>query len=174
MDEIEIVDYDPHWPTEFEKEARAIQLALCGQEILAIEHAGSTAIIGLAAKPIIDICIAVPAIAAAKIGLVQPLEALGYLYWRENPKTDRMFFVKGIPPHGERRTHHIHVAELGSDAWQRPLVFRNYLRKHPIETKEYLDLKLKLAEQHRSDREAYTVAKDAFVEAIIKKAESES
>jgi GrpB-like predicted nucleotidyltransferase (UPF0157 family) len=170
MDEIEIVDYDPLWPAEFEKEARAIRLALRGQQISAIEHAGSTAIVGLAAKPIIDIYIAVPSIAGAKAGLVQPLEALGYLYWRENPKTDRMFFVKGLPPHGKRRSHHIHVAELGSNAWRRPLVFRDYLRAHPNETKEYRDLKIRLAKQHRSDREAYTTAKDTFVDAIIGKA----
>jgi GrpB-like predicted nucleotidyltransferase (UPF0157 family) len=170
MNEIEIVDYDPLWPTEFEKEARAIQLALHGQQTLAIEHAGSTAIVGLAAKPIIDIYIAVPTIAGAKVALVEPLEALGYLYWRENPKTDRMFFVKGLPPHGKRRTHHIHVAEPGSDAWQRPLIFRDYLRTHPNEAKEYLDLKLRLAKQHHSDREAYTAAKDTFIEAIVRKA----
>jgi GrpB-like predicted nucleotidyltransferase (UPF0157 family) len=173
MDEIEIVDYDPLWPAEFEKEARAIQLALHGHQTLAIEHAGSTAIAGLAAKPIIDIYIAVRTIAGAKAALVRPLEALGYLYWRENPNTDQMFFVKGLPPRGKRRTHHIHVAELGSDAWRRPLLFRDYLRAHPDEAKEYLDLKLRLAKQHHSDREAYTGAKDAFVEAIIRRAKVE-
>lgn len=170
MDEIEIVDYDPLWPAEYEKEARAIRVALRGQQTLAIEHAGSTAIVGLAAKPIIDIYIAVPSLAGAKAGLVQPLEELSYLYWRENPKTDRMFFVKGLPPYGKRRTHHIHVAELDSNAWRRPLVFRDYLRAHPNDAKEYRDLKIRLAKQHRSDREAYTAAKDAFVETIIAKA----
>jgi GrpB-like predicted nucleotidyltransferase (UPF0157 family) len=169
MDEIEIVDYDPRWPAEFKREAGAIRQALREHPILAIEHAGSTAITGLAAKPIIDIYVAVPNIAAARAALVQPFEKLGYLYWSENPKTDRMFFVKGLPPHGERRTHHIHVAELGSDAWRRPLIFRDYLRSHPKDAKEYLDLKLTLAKQYRSNREAYTAAKDAFVETITRK-----
>jgi len=81
-----------------------------------------------------------------------------------------MFFVKGLPPHGKHRTHHIHVAELEGDAWRRPLVFRDYLRAHPSDAKEYLALKLRLAKERRSDRETYTAAKDPFVEAIIQRA----
>ena len=52
---------------------------------------------------------------------------------------------------------------LHSDAWRRRLVFRDYLRAHPSDAKEYLALKLRLAKEHRSDREAYTAAKDPFV-----------
>ena len=167
-DEIEIVDYDPSWPRLFEEERGRLALVLPAEQILAIEHAGSTAIAGLAAKPIIDIFVAVPSIEQARVTLVEPIEEIGYVYWAENPKQDRMFFVKGMPPYGARRTHHVHVSEPASDAWRRPLLFRDYLRRHPDEAERYHRLKLDLASRYRHDREAYTTAKDAFVEAIIR------
>ena len=137
-------------------------------QVLAIEHAGSTAIAGLAAKPIIDIFVAVPSIEQARATLVEPIERIGYVYWAENPKRDRMFFVKGMPPYGARRTHHVHISEPTSEAWQRPLLFRDYLRRHGDEAERYHRLKLDLASRYRHDREAYTTAKDAFVEAIVR------
>ena len=166
-DEIEIVDYDAGWPALFEWERALLTRGLPVDSWLAIEHAGSTAITGLAAKPIIDIYLAVPSISLARATLVEPIEALGYVYWAENPATDRMLFVKGMPPYGPRRTHHIHVAEPASEAWQRALLFRDHLRRHPDAAGRYATLKLDLARRFRSDREAYTRAKDAFVDAVI-------
>jgi GrpB-like predicted nucleotidyltransferase (UPF0157 family) len=87
-DEIEIVDYDAHWPRLFEEERAALEQVLPSDQVLAIEHAGSTAIPGLAAKPIIDIFIAVPSIEVAKATLVVPIKAIGYVYWAENPDLD--------------------------------------------------------------------------------------
>jgi GrpB-like predicted nucleotidyltransferase (UPF0157 family) len=172
-DEIEIVAYDPDWPRLFAQERALLERALPADQVLAIEHAGSTAIAGLAAKPIIDIFIATPSIARARAELVAPIEALGYAYWADNPDPDRMFFVKGMPPYGARRTHHIHIAEPHSEAWQRPLRFRDYLQRTPDAAASYLRLKLDLAARHRHDREAYTRAKDAFVEDIIRLAQRE-
>jgi len=167
-DEIEIVEYDPNWPRLFAEERGRLAFALPADQVLAIEHAGSTSIAGLVAKPIIDIFVAVPSIEQARATLVEPIEKLGYVYWAENPKRDRMFFVKGMPPYGERRTHHIHISEPTSEAWQRPLLFRDYLRCHPDEAERYHRLKLDLASRYRHDREAYTTAKDGFVEAVIR------
>ena len=65
--------------------------------ICAVEHFGSTAIPGLTAKPIIDILVAVRSLHEAREVAVSPLEALGYAFWADNPKTDRLFFVKGLP-----------------------------------------------------------------------------
>jgi GrpB-like predicted nucleotidyltransferase (UPF0157 family) len=167
-DEIEIVDYDPDWPRLFEIERAALVARLPTGQFLAIEHAGSTAIPGLAAKPIIDIFMAVASIEEARATLVAPIEAIDYVYWDENPSRERMFFVKGMPPHGARRTHHIHVAELRSNAWQRPLMFRDYLRRHADEAERYRQLKLELASRYRHDREAYTSAKDCYVETVMR------
>ncbi len=169
-DEIEIVDYDPEWSRLFEEERRQLARDPPADQVLAIEHAGSTAIPGMAAKPIVDIFIAVPSIDRARTTLVEPIEALGYVYWAENPDKDRMFFVKGMPPYGERRTHHIHVFEPTSEFWQRALVFRDHLRERGDEAERYQQLKRSLAVRHRSDREAYSRAKDEYVKAVAQKA----
>jgi len=166
-DEIEIVDYDASWPRLFEEERAVLERTLPPDQVLAIEHAGSTAIPGLAAKPIIDIFIAVPSIEVARATLVASIEAIGYVYWAENPDKTRMFFVKGMPPYGERRTHHVHIVEPTSEQWRRALAFRDYLRDHAEETERYLQLKRELAQRHRSDREAYTRAKDSYVLRVI-------
>lgn len=168
MDEIEIVAYDPRWPALFTAEAALLRTALGSDLIVGLEHFGSTAIPGMAAKPIIDILIAVKSLTEARDSAIEPLEDIGYVFWAENPKTDRMFFVKGMPPYGERRTHHVHIVEPTAEPWQR-LAFRDYLRTHPEEARRYEDLKRILAVAHRSDREAYTDAKAEFVREIMDK-----
>jgi GrpB-like predicted nucleotidyltransferase (UPF0157 family) len=169
-DEIEIVDYDPNWPRLFEDERGRLARILPADQVLAIEHAGSTAIPGLAAKPIVDVFIAVPSVDVARTTLVEPITTLGYVYWEENPDQDRMFFVKGMPPYGERRTHHVHIFEPASEFWRRALAFRDYLREHGDEAERYQQLKHSLAVQYRSDREAYSRAKDKYVKAVVQKA----
>jgi GrpB-like predicted nucleotidyltransferase (UPF0157 family) len=168
MDEIEIVAYDPRWPSMFAEEAARLRAALNPRDILDIQHFGSTAIPGLCAKPIIDILIAVPSLAGARERFVTPLDALGYAFWADNPKQDRLFFVKGLPPYGTGRTHHVHVAEPNAEPWLR-LPFRDYLRTHPEAAKRYEALKLDLARRYRDDREAYTAAKEDFVREILTK-----
>jgi len=169
MDEIEIVPYDPRWPALFDAEAIRLRAALDPNLILGLEHFGSTAVPGLAAKPITDILIAVHSLAAAREAVIAPLEGIGYLHWYDNPKTDRMFFVKGLPPHGERRTHHVHITEPSGEMWQR-LAFRDYLRAHPDEAAHYERLKRDLAAKYRDDREAYTDAKEDYLQAVMAKA----
>jgi GrpB-like predicted nucleotidyltransferase (UPF0157 family) len=173
MDEIEIVDYDPRWPAMFAEEAAILRQALDADLLIGIEHFGSTAIPGMAAKPIIDILIAVRSLAKARTTVVEPLQRLHYVFWADNPKTDRMFFVKGMPPYGARRTHHVHITEPAGEMWLR-LAFRDYLRARPDEAQRYECLKRNLAVVHHADREAYTDAKAAFVEEILTKASQES
>jgi GrpB-like predicted nucleotidyltransferase (UPF0157 family) len=168
MDEIEIVDYDPGWPILFDEEAKRLRAALDPSLVVGLEHFGSTAIPGLSAKPIIDILIAVRSLADARAGFVEALGKLDYIHWAENPKTDRMFFVKGMPPFGTGRSHHVHVTEPGGEMWQR-LAFRDYLRDHPKEARTYERLKRRLAAEHLADREAYTGAKSAYVETVMRK-----
>ena len=165
-DDVEIVPYDPAWPALFAIEADRLRAALDTAQVLGIEHFGSTAVPGLAAKPIIDILIAVRSLAQAKATMIEPIFALGYVYWSENPKTDRMFFVKGMPPYGERRTYHVHITEPDGEMWQRRLAFRDYLRANPHEAHRYEVLKLDLAARYPTDREQYTDAKTEYVEAV--------
>jgi GrpB-like predicted nucleotidyltransferase (UPF0157 family) len=169
MDEVELVDYDPRWPAMFDEEAKRLRAVLDPSLILGLEHFGSTAVSGLSAKPIIDILIAVRSLTDAQPSFVEALRSLDYVYWAENPKKDRMFFVKGMPPFGKRRSHHVHVTEPHGEMWQR-LAFRDYLRAHPEEAGAYQRLKRRLAAEHQTDREAYTVAKSAYVESVMRKA----
>ena len=138
-----------------------------------LEHFGSTAIPGMSAKPINDILVAVRSLAEVRGTVIEPLQRLGYVFWAENPKTDRMFFVKGMTPYGVRRTHHIHITEPTEEKWLN-LPFRDYLRARPGEAQHYPRLKRDLAIVHHAGREAYTDAKTAFVKEILTKARRES
>lgn len=164
MDDIEIAAYDPAWPSKFEAEAAWLHKALPADLILDIQHYGSTAVPGLDAKPIIDILLATPDLAGARAAFPVLLEAEGYAFWADNPKTDRLFFVKGQPPLAAR-THHLHVTEPTGELWSQ-LAFRDHLRRHPQDAATYAALKRDLAYRHRADREAYTAAKGDFIRAL--------
>lgn len=163
-DRIEIVPSDPRWAQAFAVEAARIRAVLPEHDGLVIEHIGSTAVPGLDAKPVIDILLIEPDTARWPL-LVVPLQALGYVLWAENPRRDRLFFVKGMPPRGSGRTHHVHV-RTPADA-QRERAFRDWLRAHADDAARYAALKRELVAAHAADREAYTAGKTAFIEAIL-------
>src|ERR1700733_3292534 len=169
MDEVEIANYDPRWPVLFDEEAKRLWAVLDPSLITGLEHFGSTAVPDLSAKPIIDILIAVRSLTDARATFVEALRNLDYVYWADNPKKDRMFFVRGMPPFGPRRSHHVHVTEPHGEMWQR-LGFRDYLPTHPEEAGTYARLKRRLAAEHPADREAYTDAKSAYIETVMRKA----
>lgn len=172
-DGIELVSYDPGWPGLFNAEAARLRAALGDDLVTDIEHFGSTAVPGLAAKPIIDILVGVRSLTAARAQAVPALEAMGYAFWYDNPATDRLFFVKGLPPNGPR-THHVHVVEPDSGSLFRDrLLFRDYLRTHPDEARRYEMLKRELAARFPEDREAYTDAKGDYVGAVTDQARRE-
>jgi GrpB-like predicted nucleotidyltransferase (UPF0157 family) len=166
-DRVEIVPYDPDWSARFAAEAAAIRAALGEGFAYALHHVGSTAVPGLAAKPIVDIVLEV-ADRDRWPSLVPPLAGLGYVWWAENPDTSKMFFVKGMPPFGARRTHHIHVH--GPDAIGDVLRFRDHLVAHPEDAARYAALKRDLAARHPTDRDAYTNAKAEFVHDVLRRA----
>jgi GrpB-like predicted nucleotidyltransferase (UPF0157 family) len=168
VDDVHIIPYDLAWPGLFAVEAERLREVLDPNDVVDIEHFGSTAVPGLAAKPIIDILIAVRSLPHAKATMVKPIITLGYLYWPDNPKPDRMFFVKGMPPHGEGRTHHVHITEPDGEMWRPRLAFRDYLRANPREAGRYEALKHDLAARYPDDREAYTEAKTEFVERLYR------
>ena len=163
---VAIVPYDPSWPTRFESEAAAIRAALGDGFPYTVVHVGSTAVPGLAAKPIVDILLEVPD-RTRWPSLVARLATLGFVYWAENPDTSKMFFVKGMPPFGPRRTHHVHVHT--PEATATLIRFRDHLRAHPEDAARYAALKRELAERHPTDRDAYTKAKTEFVLATLPK-----
>jgi GrpB-like predicted nucleotidyltransferase (UPF0157 family) len=158
---VRIVASDPAWPASAAVESARIGAAL-GETAVRIDHVGSTAVPGLAAKPIIDLQIAVAAIEPASIYVV-PLENLGYLFAPDPDSPDFHFF--GLP--AERpRTHHLHVCAAGSEHEHRHLALRDYLRAHPEEAERYGTLKRELVKAHPGDRLAYIEGKDAYVAAL--------
>ena len=159
-----IVPYDPEWPALFSQLGAALRKAL-GETALRIDHIGSTAIRGLAAKPIIDIQISVRAFEPLD-AFRHPIESLGFVFQPENPELTKRYFREAP---GERRTH-IHVRRAGSWAEQFALLFRDYLRTHDEDAKRYVELKYRLAEQYGEDREGYTEAKGPFIWEIMVKA----
>lgn len=171
-DPIELVAPDPQWPKQAELEINKLRAILPSDHIIDIQHVGSTAIADIWAKPIIDIQIAVDSLVAVKQRAIDALEAQGYIFWDKNPDTERLFFAKGLPPFGEKRTHHVHIVELSSRHWQEKILFRDYLRAHPDVAHQYENLKKELAQKHMHDREQYTDAKTNFINEILCKAKS--
>lgn len=171
MDEIIIVEYDPRWSKLFAEEAATVS-QLLGNTIVKIEHIGSTAVPALAAKPIIDLMVGVSSLDHAH-DAVPLLETLSYVYWRDDPRPGRMFFVKGMPPYGVQRTHHLHIVEADGEFWEQHLLFRDYLRHHPAEAQHYAALKRDLAAQFKCDREAYTNGKNEYIQAVIARAQAD-
>jgi len=168
-DYIYLVEYDPEWPNLAVEEISAVRKVLPFSWVKDIQHIGSTSIPNLTAKPIIDIYVGVESIELGQLA-IEPIKSLGYQYWAENPNKLKMFFVKGMPPFGEKRTHHVHIVEYQGDYWQATLIFRDYLRNHPECATQYAELKKTLADQFKYDREAYTDAKSEFVNSILKQA----
>jgi GrpB-like predicted nucleotidyltransferase (UPF0157 family) len=161
-DAVALAPADPAWPERFTAEADAIRAALGpAAPRLAFEHVGSTAVPGLAAKPVIDLLLIPPDGTWPRDVLAAALPALGYAFWADNPDPEHLFFVKGMPPYGTGRTHHVHVRPPAKAA--PVLAFRDHLRARPDVARAYEALKRALAVAHPTDREAYTRGKDAFV-----------
>jgi GrpB-like predicted nucleotidyltransferase (UPF0157 family) len=159
---IRIVPYDPSWPDRFDEERdileREIGVYLTGP----VEHVGSTAVPGLAAKPVIDVMAGVGSLVASRPA-IPILGRLDYCYFPY--RADVMhWFCKPSP---QFRTHHLHLVPFRSPLWNERIAFRDYLRRHPVVAAEYARLKEELAERYRHDREAYTEAKTPFVERTV-------
>ncbi len=165
---VEVVAYDPRWVTLYRKE-RARILAAVGHLDVAVKHIGSTSVVGLGAKPIIDIMVGVNCLSDNQL-CMEPLGRLGYRYRPEHEVTmpDRRFFGKGEPPREQH--YHLHMVEKSGEFWRRHLAFRDYLRSHPEASRQYCELKRRLASEYGTDREGYTEAKTSFIESIVAKA----
>lgn len=166
---VEIVSYDPRWPESFEREKGHLLAVLPGDVVGRIEHFGSTAIAGVAAKPIVDMLVEVSDLEAVKSRVVPILHSHGYDYvWRPTSGDDvppwYAWFIGREPATGVR-THHIHMVERGFPQWD-ALLFRDYLRRHPDVAAEYVALKLRLAAEFPEDRVAYTRGKTDFVRRV--------
>lgn len=153
--------YQQSWSNEFDTERMLLKDAL-GIIALDVQHIGSTAVPGLAAKPIIDIAIAVTSL--MEVGqLIEPLRRLGYEDKGEAGVPDRRFFAKGPE---NSRTHYLHISPRGTE-FSRLIKFRDVLRQRPELRKRYGRLKETLAGEFAEDRASYTSGKNTFIESVI-------
>jgi GrpB-like predicted nucleotidyltransferase (UPF0157 family) len=160
-----VVDYDPSWEKTFRALRDGIASAL-GDLVVIIEHVGSTAVPGLAAKPIIDVDVVVrsPEDVPKAIGR---LSIMGYRHQGDLGITGREAFES---PTGSP-SHHLYLCSSDSEELRRHIAFRDYLRTHPDEARLYSELKKSLSAKHRSDRDAYTEAKTDFVKTTLERAQ---
>src|SRR5690349_20826924 len=156
---IEIVDYDPEWPSRFVRERTQLLSVLI--EAVDIQHIGSTAVPGLAARPVVDILVVVPQLGPPE-DYLDRLAVLSYQHRRAKHDRVRLFFWKVTP-----RTHHIHLVTAGSVEHRQHLRFRDYLRAHPTAARQYAALKRELAARFGADRDGYALAKSPFIQACM-------
>ncbi len=163
-DPIIIENYDPQWPQQFEW-LRSRIAPLLGTLAAEMEHVGSTAVPGLAAKPIIDIDVLLRS--ADDISeAIRRLSTLGYEHQGDLGIPGREAFraPSALP------SHHLYVHGPGSREYTRHINFRNHLRANPEDARAYERLKRGLAQQYPNDREAYSQAKSELIETILCKA----
>ena len=161
---IEVVPHDSRWAGEYLKEAENIKQVF-GEELVEIYHIGSTAIPGIYAKPIIDFLVGVKDI--QRVDSFNPqMEALAYQAWGEYGIPGRRYFAKSPI----QRTHQVHIFQTGDPQIARHLNFRDYMRAHPVEAKQYEQLKIELARRFRYDIDGYTDGKDDFIHEMDQRA----
>ncbi|MFR9780588.1 GrpB family protein [Micromonospora sp. MS34] len=167
---VRISDYDPAWPQRYAAESARITEVLTPR-LVAIEHVGSTAVPGMAAKPIIDMLVAVPTYDDFP-DVVRRLHRIGYRYTPESETSDpdRRVFRKGPDDITRMRSHHLHLTAEGSRYWRRLIAFRDHLRRHPAEADAYVRLKRALAARYADDSARYTDGKHGFVVAAQRQA----
>jgi GrpB-like predicted nucleotidyltransferase (UPF0157 family) len=167
-----VVPYDPLWAESFAALERLWRAAL-GESAVDVHHVGSTAVPGLAAKPIVDVDVEIPSRAVLP-EVVRRLATLGYRHGGDNGVPGRESFERDgaadVPRDGGGRHwphHNLYVCASDCEELRRHLRFRDWLRAHPETAAEYGALKLRLAELHRYDRDSYIEGKTALVEAVL-------
>jgi NAD-dependent deacetylase len=161
---VSVVDYDPQWPQLFQAERERIRAAF-SDVVVDIEHMGSTAVPGLAAKPIIDISVGLRSLDLGREHITA-MEDLGYDFLGEFGLPGRLYFRKG----GASSTHHVHAVVWDGHHWRRHLAFRDYLRSHPDEARRYGEAKRQLAEEVDHDWYAYSERKNALTDELFARA----
>jgi len=160
-------DFD-NWTEKFRIESEKIKLLL-GESVIDIQHIGSTSISGMVAKPLIDIAVLVDSIDDI-LFFTEKLKSLEYAYKPDMSSVERIFLRKGSPVE-----YHLSIACLKHTFWNRQIMFRDFLRKHPELVEEYNNLKLKNIEVtpkedfcDLSKSKIYNQGKGEFVAKVLK------
>lgn len=162
--EVAVVPYHAAWRSDFESERDLLEDVLRPWLTGGIHHVGSTAVPGLASKPIIDMIAGVRDLEEARAAFA-PLRRHSYLHAPHRPQVAHHYSKPSLDL-GEV-THGLHLTEPGSDLWRERLAFRDALRADAALVAEYQALKRRLAERHPHDVVAYTAGKRAFVGRVL-------
>jgi GrpB-like predicted nucleotidyltransferase (UPF0157 family) len=157
-----VVPYDKQWVSEFEKIKKEISDVL-GTVAICIEHVGSTSVVGLWAKPIIDIDVVIKDETVLSTA-IQKLESIGYHYRGNLGIEGRYAFGYEIKP--DLILHHLYVCPQNSKELNRHICFRDYLRNHPEAIEKYSEIKRNAACLFPNDMDGYIGYKNAFIEEI--------
>ncbi|GAB6087148.1 GrpB family protein [Alkaliphilus crotonatoxidans] len=160
---VTLVEYNPQWPKDFEREAKRIR-SILGDRIIQLEHVGSTSVPGLCAKPIIDILLVVED-SAVESSYSPALEAAGYTLLIREPEwfEHRMF-------KGPDTDINLHVFSVGTSEVKRMLRFRDWLRSNESDRDKYAQVKRSLAENKWRHVQHYADAKTSIVQEIMERA----
>ncbi len=162
-----VLPYHASWPEKFKSEQVLIARILPLKNVT-IEHIGSTSVIGLMAKPIIDILVEVDCLSVFEKYAVA-MSAIGYVTKGENGIVGRQYFQKG----DENRSFHLHGFLRGDIHARRHVAYRNYLRCHPDAARQYGELKQQLVKKSANDMNCYMKGKDSFIQHHLLKAMSQ-
>jgi GrpB-like predicted nucleotidyltransferase (UPF0157 family) len=166
-----IVDYDARWPLVYEEEKLCI-LGVAENRILDVAHIGSTAVVGLGAKPIVDIMAGVNGSSETdelspllrEMGYKDVIRQLGHSEW---------YYCLTKVVHGEEawlQNFHLHLMKFRSEPWKRHVLFRDFLRNHPEAVQKYDKFKRMMAAKYGVDRESCTNAKTGFIASVVNQA----
>lgn len=163
--EVKMVPHSTRWAGQFKRAAQRLR-SILGDEVVAVDHIGSTSIPGIYAKPIIDILVEVRDIARVD-AYNAAMARYNYHARGEFGIPGRRFFFKGLL---EIHTQHVHIFQNGSPQIALHLNFRDFMRTHPQEAQDYSELKISLANQFPQDIIGYMGGKDAFIKEMNERA----
>ena len=171
-EKIRVVEYDPQWTSQFNA-LNYVYVTLLQNDIITVEHVGSTSIPGLKSKPIIDIDIIIRDDDDIERIVIKKLADLGYRHVGDLGITGREAFkaVKPRVPDDGTDTryakHHLYVCREGSLGLRNHLAFRDYLQERPELIEEYGELKAELARSNPYDIDAYIDGKTDFIVRVL-------
>ena len=159
-----VLPYDEGWTDAFEAIRTELDAVLGGMA-LAVEHIGSTSVIGMWAKPCIDIDVIIEN-RSALFPVIEGLRAIGYIHEGDLGISGREAFAYSDKPHLQK--HHLYVCQKDSEELFRHLAFRDYLRANPSAVKKYSSVKIRAAELYPDDIDGYMRYKSHCIEELYR------
>ena len=161
---VKVLPYDPQWKSEFEKIKKELE-SVIGDDVISIEHVGSTAVAGLSSKPCIDIDVVIKDYTVLDKIILQ-LKTIGYIHEGDLGIKGREAFCYENKPH--LLPHHLYVCPENSRELHRHIVFRDYLRTHPEAVHKYSVVKEQAAYLYPENIEKYMEYKSSCIEELYK------